>query len=273
MTLCERIAYLRDLQFAIEMMEDDSDINIIFDFEEDDEDFLEVWDKSDNDLPEASKETGPTIQMLSGSDSVMLIEHEVDCKEDYGDIQSEVSSASQTSYLEEIHNASNDNNNIPWRRPGTEKRTLLPKVRNIFAIICSLGPRQQRIYPWGTANALNEECSDFRRLQKLVFESGKLVVLRNSCQKMSMALLNACEDTYSSHSASIVSERGNDCLNNRATHNTNSNGDGDKLAVSCGLLSILALLVFCSVTTAGIQYILQNSNYLICVTILHRFIA
>jgi len=64
--------------------------------------------------------------------------------------------------------------------------TQLPRVRNIFGIVCD-----NRKYPWGELDLDNENHSDFRRLQRLVFETGQIVVMREKTQLMSQLLLEA----------------------------------------------------------------------------------
>lgn len=50
---------------------------------------------------------------------------------------------------------------------------ILPKVKNIFAIVCDSSATGIRHYPWGELNIDDERHSDFRRLQRLMFEEGK----------------------------------------------------------------------------------------------------
>eukprot|EP01039_Chlorochromonas_danica_P008251 gene8251-9100_t len=76
----------------------------------------------------------------------------------------------------------------------SHRSTALPKVRNIFAVICSDSRSSQRCYPWGSVNSLDENYSDFRRLQRLIFESGNLTYLRGLCQEMSMGLSHPSEE-------------------------------------------------------------------------------
>jgi hypothetical protein len=59
-------------------------------------------------------------------------------------------------------------------------------VRNIFAIVCD--PSSVREYPWGRLEIDNEMHSDFRRLQRLVFDSQKIIPMRKLTQCMSVAL-------------------------------------------------------------------------------------
>ena len=64
----------------------------------------------------------------------------------------------------------------------------LPKIRNAFAVVCDTSESGKREYPWGSLDIYDEEHSDFRRLQRLVFESDHIVRLRELTQEMSMAL-------------------------------------------------------------------------------------
>ena len=69
---------------------------------------------------------------------------------------------------------------------------LLPMVPNIFAVICSSisGPEEEQMmrrdYPWGSILIEDESSSDFRRLQRLMFESDKISELREKTQEMTI---------------------------------------------------------------------------------------
>ena len=64
--------------------------------------------------------------------------------------------------------------------------SAVPKVRNIFAVICAVNPQGLRVYPWGTVDTHDETVSDLRRLQRLVFENGSIGRLRALTQEMSI---------------------------------------------------------------------------------------
>jgi len=64
--------------------------------------------------------------------------------------------------------------------------SAVPKVRNIFAVICAVNPQSLRVYPWGTVDTHDETVSDLRRLQRLVFENGSIGRLRALTQQMSI---------------------------------------------------------------------------------------
>ena len=64
--------------------------------------------------------------------------------------------------------------------------TPLPKIRNAFAVVCDTSESGKREYPWGSLDIYDEEHSDFRRLQRLVFESNHITELRELTQQMSM---------------------------------------------------------------------------------------
>jgi hypothetical protein len=44
------------------------------------------------------------------------------------------------------------------------------------------------MYPWGKIDIFDESLSDFKRLQRLLFESNKVTVMRDATQEMSIAL-------------------------------------------------------------------------------------
>lgn len=66
----------------------------------------------------------------------------------------------------------------------------LPKIRNAFAVVCDTSESGKREYPWGSLDIYDEEHSDFRRLQRLVFESNHITDLRELTQQMSMIKYN-----------------------------------------------------------------------------------
>lgn len=51
----------------------------------------------------------------------------------------------------------------------------VPQLANIFAVVCSASEFRLREYPWdASVSAYDERASDFRRLQHLDFEQGKI---------------------------------------------------------------------------------------------------
>jgi len=69
----------------------------------------------------------------------------------------------------------------------------LPKVPNIFAVICGSSDgtphsSPHRVYPWGTVSSLDEHLSDFRRFQRLVFESGTVMRIIQWSERISIDL-------------------------------------------------------------------------------------
>ena len=48
----------------------------------------------------------------------------------------------------------------------------MERLPNLFAVVCDLS--NERVYPWGTLRIDDNKHSDFRRLQTVLFESGKL---------------------------------------------------------------------------------------------------
>ncbi len=64
----------------------------------------------------------------------------------------------------------------------------LPRIRNAFAVVCDTSESGKREYPWGSLDIYDEQHSDFRRLQRLMFESNHITRLRELTQEMSVAL-------------------------------------------------------------------------------------
>ena len=56
----------------------------------------------------------------------------------------------------------------------TQSRELV-HVQNLFAVVCD--STADRVYPWGTVKVDDPKVSDFRRLQKLLFENGTFCII------------------------------------------------------------------------------------------------
>eukprot|EP01039_Chlorochromonas_danica_P010387 gene10387-11505_t len=128
--------------------------------------------------------------------------------EDVNDMENEstCSSVEEVPYTVASHSAAS-----MMMSTESQESTALPKVRNIFAVICSNSRTTQRCYPWGSVNSLDENYSDFRRLQRLIFESGNLTHLRSLCQEMSIGLLRHSngEGTGNKQSEAVKQGEGN----------------------------------------------------------------
>ena len=64
----------------------------------------------------------------------------------------------------------------------------LPRIRNVFAVVCDTSESGKREYPWGSLNIYDEEHSDFRRLQRVVLEGEKITGLIEQTQMMSLRI-------------------------------------------------------------------------------------
>jgi hypothetical protein len=64
----------------------------------------------------------------------------------------------------------------------------LPRVRNLFAVVCDASASGKREYPWGSLDIYDENHSDTRRLQRLLFESASITAIREQAQEMSVRL-------------------------------------------------------------------------------------
>ena len=73
---------------------------------------------------------------------------------------------------EALVNADNTNENNLTSNTKNIIHNGLPKLRNVFAIVCDNTPGGRREFPWGVIDIYDEKHSDFRRLQRLVFEEG-----------------------------------------------------------------------------------------------------
>lgn len=91
--------------------------------------------------------------------------------------------------------------------PPPSNRLLLPVVPNVFAVICSSEDKEEegqqqhqqqedyevlrRVYPWGSIDIEDETLSDFRRLQRLVFESEQISEMRDQTQQLTITTTTA----------------------------------------------------------------------------------
>ena len=66
----------------------------------------------------------------------------------------------------------------------------LPRIRNVFAVVCDTSESGKRKYPRGSLNIYDEEHSDFRRLQRVVLEGEKITSLIEQTQIMSLRIFN-----------------------------------------------------------------------------------
>lgn len=68
-------------------------------------------------------------------------------------------------------------------------KATLPRIPNVFALVCDLNEKGLREYQYGTLEINNKEHSDFRRLQELIFENGThLIKMRELTERMSIRL-------------------------------------------------------------------------------------
>jgi len=63
-----------------------------------------------------------------------------------------------------------DGDMIPKSVRATAVGAEMERLANIFAVVCD--ESNQRVYPWGTLRVDDNEHSDFRRLQTILFENG-----------------------------------------------------------------------------------------------------
>jgi hypothetical protein len=218
MTNFERHELLLDIQKQLRTIALELNRPAIFDFCESENYFL-----GDNYETRAPIDT--LFEQQNNSDSTMLADMDQEVEHDERDAS--LSSSSETSCLEEVQYSqcsvpsisisfSHSSGTATVQPVADESQkplnpvtpAALPRVRNIFAVICTLDPSHKRQYPWGEVDVLDEGASDYRRLQRLVFESGKLFALRSACQEMSMALLvkrEACNHADQQKMAAIAS--------------------------------------------------------------------
>lgn len=209
-TMDERRDFLLALQRAVQSVaifdfqEDDCgafllpdnnhELNEEEDEEEDEDEEEEERDEDDDETEEEdvlsqeegagdSKDALDDVSRGPEGDSTFLVDRRLSSAE-HSDAEHSDSCVEEVQYSSHMSSAAGRSEEASVVHP-----QALPRARNIFAVICSDEASGKRIYPWGEVSAFDEHASDFRRLQRLVFESGRLVTLRSACQEMSMALL------------------------------------------------------------------------------------
>jgi len=155
MTLEERHDFLCQVRSQLQTLKLVATCSITYDFMEDGDDFI----------PETSS---PDID----SDSTQEREHEDQAYVNVG--RSMMSDTSDREIAPEIgENYQNTTTSVSTEKEKEIETPGLPKIRNIFAIVCDNSPNNCREYPWGRLQIDDERHSDFRRLQRLMFEEGR----------------------------------------------------------------------------------------------------
>lgn len=248
MTTSERAAYLSNLKAAVDRLSDSIGRPVLFDFREAEtgtEDFESPSTAAAGTFPKCVSDCDQSTVSSSTISSDCI---EVTCgqQSSYVDVSSDPlqqSDCSEVNALEDLSSGppavgsgSVDKGDEELlyglehslllsrcNRAGQQGMPplLLPKVPNIFAVICggSNGPLSgsscsRRVYPWGSVSSLDEHFSDFRRLQRLVFESGTAMRFIQWTERISIDLA-----TQKEQGEEVPREKGSD----KQTH--------------CGLLS------------------------------------
>jgi len=144
MTLDERRDFLQVVQRVITQVSIKTNKSIIYDFEEEyDENFM-----SEEDISYAEEAaTNQTCRHAFAPSAYYRIGEALLNADVNGDLNPSCNSKSSS-------------------------HSGLPKLRNVFAIVCDNTPGGRREFPWGVIDIYDEKHSDFRRLQRLVFEEG-----------------------------------------------------------------------------------------------------
>jgi hypothetical protein len=218
MTTSERAAYLGNLKAAVDRLSDSIRRPVLFDFHETDTGDFES--PSESTFPKCVSPPRDCDQSTVSSSTISS-----DCIEDTSGQQSSyVDVSSDPLLLEELSVGSSPavgssvdkgDEELLYglehsllmsgcSRAGQQGMPLLPKVPNIFAVICggsdggqpmeSGSSCSRRVYPWGSVSSLDERLSDFRRLQRLIFESGTAMRLIQWSECISIALATQKEE-------------------------------------------------------------------------------
>lgn len=181
MTLQERAEHLLLLHTTIQSLDGGSS-STIFDFnemEDEDHPFLPMVLAVPASSPVSSTNNTNTIQIEDESAAATLVMSGMTA-------MTSMFAAVEVPLSEQILEVEYEHHYLFSSQNNQVSPTQLPRVRNIFGIVCD-----NRKYPWGALDLDNENHSDFRRLQRLVFETGKIVVMREKTQLLSQRLLEA----------------------------------------------------------------------------------
>eukprot|EP01041_Mallomonas_annulata_P009136 gene9136-18926_t len=159
MKLQERHDFLCEVQQHIEDISRISNKNCIYDFNEEGDDFLSADDIEATIKSEHAQSVYFNIGRTLLNDSSVSSSSPTDTE--YTSGTSNTSSTSHTS------STSTSNSSSTSTSHSTSK---FQKMKNIFAVVCDTSPEGVREYPWGILRIYDETHSDFRRLQRLVFE-------------------------------------------------------------------------------------------------------
>ena len=185
MTLDERKRFLCEVHYELEKLSTELQYLPIYDFQEEDDADKGCLEVLTND--EESRDKCARQRFLPPDEITAILNDETlpSVFKSIGEHLNMQSSEPTCPFLNgELRTAERD---------GTAERSLspapvlssayeLPRVKGIFGVVCDINLSGYRVYPWGSLCIDDEQHSDFRRLQKLVFESGE-------CMNMETTLL------------------------------------------------------------------------------------
>ena len=155
MTLQERRKHLENVFAMMKELKEICEHPIVFDFEEDGENFID--DQMELPVPSSAK------AIVGGGHKDEVVPARVIVP----------TQGAATAGAEAEH---------------AQLHVPLPRIRNVFAVVCDTSESGKREYPWGSLNIYDEEHSDFRRLQRVVLEGGKITELIEQTQMMSLRI-------------------------------------------------------------------------------------
>ena len=163
MTLQERRKHLENVFAMMKELKEICEHPIVFDFEEDGDSFID--DQMELPVP-------PAAEAMVESDQEDRVE------------QDRVIVPTHT----ETFRAAAEQDHACLKAEHVQLHVPLPRIRNVFAVVCDTSESGKREYPWGSLNIYDEEHSDFRRLQRVVLEGEKITELIEQTQMMSLRI-------------------------------------------------------------------------------------
>ena len=180
MTLQERRKHLQNVFAMMKELKEICEHPIVFDFEEGEGGFFMEDDAPREAYVDPVECSDRTVveQVPSVEELFTELEHK-DTQEEYVTIphashpQCDTNTTALPMYLQAEH---------------AQLHVPLPRIRNVFAVVCDTSESGKREYPWGSLNIYDEEHSDFRRLQRVVLEGEKITELIEQTQRMSLRI-------------------------------------------------------------------------------------
>ena len=162
MTLQERRKHLENVFAMMKELKEICEHPIVFDFEEGGDNFID--DQMELPVP-------PAAEAMVESDQEDRVEQD---------------RVIVPTHTETFQAAAAEEDHACLKAEHVQLHVPLPRIRNVFAVVCDTSESGKREYPWGSLNIYDEEHSDFRRLQRVVLDGNNIFNLIRQTQVLSL---------------------------------------------------------------------------------------